>query len=392
MQNTLIKILSLSLSAIWISVSAYASHPSIQDHPGEIFFGESSFAKLINEQAEGRPANAAWAGYWWPYTGNGTASDTYGGGNPRAGEGRQSPVGKYDAARGGTTYAQKWEWKNHGASIPQLQGWWGHDEGWSNASALFSEPREAVKINGIEFGVADIKALLSEACMEVDADYYGNRVEPGNANVSKRWDDVVPDQFFLVLTNAMGARKQSIVIDSYTGVQTWNQSIAGYRFYYPKPEDYLGATRSAPGIYRLNLKATIWWANDSGVPADVLTPEFNFSNAYVNGAEVIQHRDLKMELWLDGPVVFDKHGKIVSSGDVIQTQDGTYVVGGVWHMGSGNVEAQPDTMYVPHGCVKSRGDSNPEVDLGWIQKHLLTPSRANGPSVEPAPIVPGIES
>jgi hypothetical protein len=364
------------------SLDGQSPYPNIR---GGDVKGDKNFATLINkyQQATG---DKGWAAYWWPYTGNGIASGAYGGGGSHGGG--FSPAGKYDAARGGTTNAQGWEAKNHGAGVPKVQGWWGHCNGWCASSSLFAEPRDSATVNGIEFGVADIKGLLAEAGMSVDADYYGNRVDPWTSYDDRRWEDTVPDQYFLVLTNYMGKAGRTVLIDRFTGDQIWNQPLAGYRFKYPTPSDYLGCSG---GICKINVESTMWWYNDSGVPATVLTPKFNWQdeNDPNSGAEVIQHRDLVMEVWLDGPVVFDASGHITSSGDVVVTHDGQYFAGGAWKMGYHNVDANPDYMWIPYSYIKPDPNddyANPYVDPEWIKAHLLVPGGADDPSAHPTSI------
>lgn len=352
-------------------------YPNIR---GQEFRGEKNFARLINEHTQGKVEPTPWAGFWWPYTGNGIAAGSF--------RGNESPAGKYDAARGRITNAQGWEVTHHGAKVPQVQQWWGHCNGWCVASALFPEPKEDVTVNGINFGVGDIKALLTEAGMSALADFYGERVDIDDINSPKYWD-TIPDQYFLVLTNYIGKLKQAVLIDRYTGSQVWNQPLAGYRFEYPKPSDYLGNTPSKPNVYRIIVNSTIWWMDD-GVAPDVITEPFTLENA-----DEIPHtasRQLSMEVWLDGPVVFEG-GKIKSSGDVIVTREGDNLVGGAWRMGEGyEVDAWPDYMWIPYAVVPpSNPDqdyTNPEVDINWIRTHLLVAGGADDPTSTPSPIEP----
>jgi hypothetical protein len=341
--------------------------------------GEKNFAKLINQFQQGKTEPTPWAGYWWPYTRNGIAA---GGFTDNA-----SPAGKYDAARGHTTHAQEWEVKNHGAGVPKVQQWWGHCNGWCAASALFKEPHESIKVNQINFGIGDIKALLTEASMSVNADFFGERIDIDDPNSPKYWD-TVPDQYFLVLTNYIGKLKRAVLIDRYTGSQVWNQPLAGYRFDYPKPSDYLGNSTDAPHVYKILLTSTMWWLDD-GVAPDVQTHAFNFEEEDPTG--VVQSRVLKMELWLDGPVEFGPDGKIVSSGDVIVTKKNETYVGGAWMMGEGYlVDAWPDYMWVPYTITKPFDPDedyvNPYVDAEWLKTHLLVPGGADDQNVTPGNI------
>ncbi|OFZ20552.1 MAG: hypothetical protein A2X94_11025 [Bdellovibrionales bacterium GWB1_55_8] len=341
---------------------------------GQEFSGEKNFARLINSNLESKASPQPWAGFWWPYASNGIASGTYGG---------SSPAGKYDAARGGQTNAQMWEVKNHGSKVPKLQGWWGHCNGWTAAAGLFAEPRESARVNGITFEVADIKALLTEAAMEVNADFFGERVDWGHDYSLPKFGDTVADQFFLVLTNYMGRLKKAVLMDRYTGDQVWNHPIVAYRFEYPKPADYLGASPTAPGVFRILLTGSIWWARDDVTPG-TLTAPFNH--------EVTDHfdsRELKMEIWVDAPVTFDANGKVQSSGDVIVSREGDYFAGGAWRMGEGYYnDAWPDYMWVPYSVTKPTDYANVDVDIEWIRKHLLVPGGLDDPTASPRPVNP----
>jgi hypothetical protein len=335
--------------------------------------GERNFARLMSMHFQGTPARQPWAGFWWPYTSNGIAKNISG----------LSPAGKYDAARGGLTAAQDWEAVNHGAGVPGVEGWWGHCNGWCVAAALFPEPRQAVRVNGVEFGVADIKALLSEAGMEASADYFGDRVDSFDRNAARKWDDPVPNQYFLVLMNYMGIHRRTVLIDRHTGPQVWNQPLAGYRFDPPKPTDYLGADPAAPNVYRIRVTSTLWWMEDN-VPPGALSPVFNFQTN-----SMVKSRTLQMELWLDGPVEFDSSGKIIKSGDIVIARDGEFLVGGKWLGGRTN-QGHPDYMWVPYSILKPDPQAevkhaNVYVDIDWIRRHILS-GGVDDDSVNPAPV------
>ena len=382
-------ILLFSLYVTLLTSCGTESTPGVGPNPnspyptfrGQEFKGEKNFAYLMNNFQEGVAKPSPWAGYWWPYSANGIASGGF--------FASHSPAGKYDAARGNTTHAQSWELKNHGARVPHLQQWWGHCNGWCAAAALFPEPTEAVVVNGITFGIGDIKALLSETGMSANADFFGERIDVDDSSSPKYWD-TVPDQYFLVLTNYLGKLKKTVLIDRYTGSQVWNQPLAGYRLQYPKPEDYLGNTPESPNVYRILVTSTLWWMEDN-VPPDVQTPPFSFEEA--EGTGVVSSRTLTMEVWLDAPVAFDHSGKITSSGDVIVAREGDYLAGGSWRSHGGyDVDAWPDYMWVPYAVSKPvDGDQdyvNPEVDIDWIRKHLLVAGGLDDTSVTPGAIAP----
>jgi hypothetical protein len=350
-----------------------------RNHRGGMYNGPANFAALMNAYPKGQPERTPWAGYWWAYTGNGIANSKFGG---------CSPAGKYDAARGGKG-SQSWEVKNHGSQVPKVQGWWGHCNGWCAAAALYPEPRESQRVNGIDFGVADLKALLSEAGMEASADFYGNRIESWESTDSPKFEDTVPNQYFLVLTNYMGKLRMPVLIDRFTGGEVWNQPMVGYEFDYPKPEDVVPPDPANPGVYRINVTSRMWWAED-GVPPDALTPPFEWeTNMYFSV------RTLHMELWLDGPVVFGPDGRMTSSGNLIVTRQGDNIVGGAWKNGYAYSDGHPDYMWIPYSFIRQdetdHGQeqyANPYVDINWIENHLLNgvdDSTARPTSCSPAP-------
>lgn len=339
--------------------------------------GEKNFAKLINQYTRAKVEPTPWAGYWWPYSSNGIASGAHGSGG--------SPAGKYDAARGGRTRAQNWEAEHHGSKVKGIAPWWGHCNGWCAASVLIPEPSADARVNGINFGIADIKALVSEAGMSTSADFFGNRVDWGNDYATTKYLDTVPDQYFLVLTNYIGKLRQGVLIDRFTGDQVWNQPLAGYSFEYPKPEDYLGADPNAPGVYRIMLTSTLWWMRDDVNPS-VITQPFDYQDS-----DTVESRTLRMELWVDAPIVFGADGKIVSSGNVIVTREGDFHVGGKWQ-GSDFADGWPDYMWVPYSIVPPFDPSedyvNIHVEIEWLRRHVLVPGGADDSSVNPAPIAP----
>jgi hypothetical protein len=364
------------------------------DHPGVETAGSNNFADLMNNYAVGRPLHDPWDSTYWPYTANGIADSNYSGGG--------SPAGKYDAVHGNTTQAQEWEVKNHGAKVPKVQGWWGHCNGWSATASLYKEPPEVMRVDGIDFSRADIKGLLTEAGMLASADYFGEKVDPlgGDDPSTPDFQDIAPDQYFLVLTNYMGAKKFGVNIDRFTGNEIWNQPLAGYKIEYPTPADYLGADPSNPNVYRINVVSTLWWSDDSFNPDDE-TPAFNWQGSPESNDSNYPSRRLYMEMWLDGPVVFDSTGKITSSGNVIVMRhpNGKNFIGGNWHDEQtvpyqGVDHTHPDFMWVPYSLMSAQDpdinkpdspDENIYIDYTWVVNHFIN-GAPDDPGAHPAPV------
>lgn len=323
-------------------------YPPVQpEQPGVAVTGDANFFNLISKYSQGQVNPTPWAGYWWPFSQNGTASAD----------------AKYESVAG-PSGAVSWEMANHGPNVPGIQDWWGHCNGWSAAAVLHPEPRADLTQGSVTFSVGDQKALLSEIAMEVDGDFFGHRVTDPNDFTSLTYQDVFPDQFFLVLTNIVGSGRP-LIIDRYTGVQVWNQPMVGYQIQPVTPSDYLGADPTAPDVYRVMITLQIWWASD-GVPGDYITEPFDFADT-----TSFQSRVLTGEVWLDAPPQFDASGKLVASGNVILTSQNSYVLGGQWHNGVvEGVESHPDYMWIPMSEKPSSGYSNPNVDIATVKRIL----------------------
>ena len=300
--------------------------------------GERRFSTIMSGLRQGQVRQTPWAGYWFPYSTDGI----------------DRAASKYESASG-RSGAASWERSHHGSGVPGVQSWWGHCNGWAAAAVLFAEPRSSRSVEGVDFGVGDQKALLSEISMEVSATFFGRRHDGGNSSRDESFRDVHPNQFFLVLTNYVG-RGMPIIIDRYTGNQVWNHPVIGYRAKAFEDSDYLGPAPDQPNVHRVNSELTVWWGRDD-VPADKLTDAFDFAD---NAS--FESRTLRMELWLDGPP---------SSGRVLLAREGNSVLGGAWR--NGNIEtpnSHPDYIWVVDGVRPSSGYSNTQIDPAWVQSRF----------------------
>ena len=337
----LVRLLFLALSLNGCSHRNASDSPAARATLGGI--SEKNFARLVSLYLRGRTTMMPWAGYWWPFTTDGISDAAV----------------KYENARG-STGASDWEMKHHGVSAPGLQSWFGHCNGWAAASALFPEPQSSRDISGVTFSIADQKALLTEIGMEVSADYFGHRANTNDPE-DPAFQDIFPDQFFLVLTNYTG-KGLPAVMDRYTGDQVWNQPIAGYQFEPVKASDYLGADPSAPGVYRMVMTVQLWWVRDDVSPGQV-TEAFNFADG-----PSYSSRTLGMEIWFDAPAVFSGD-TLLSSGDVILSPYAETVGGGVWNLGGLDpADSHPDYIWIPHAVTPPTVYSNPMIEAAWVKQ------------------------
>ncbi|MBI3554853.1 MAG: hypothetical protein HY074_01155 [Deltaproteobacteria bacterium] len=312
-----------------------------------------------------------WAAYWWPYVGSGIA-------NGWRDPDNLAPADKYDRAyRGAHEPLADWERARHGPGLANVASWWGHCNGWAAAALMVSEPRLPKFINGVSFGVRDQKALLAESWMEFSGDFIGTRVDEEKDLSSAAFWDVVPAQFHLVLTNIVGKQNHGLILDRHTGHEIWNQPLVAYDIAPITRDDYLGSHPSYPDIYRVNVTARIWWANDAIGP-DEITPPFDMEKLH---EEYFDHffpgRLLRYELWLDAPAEFDAQGKLVRSGDILITRRNDVYVGGAWKNGINPAllaHTHPDYMWVPFSQQRSSGYKNPRIDDQWVRANIGEPA------------------
>lgn len=166
---------------------------------------------------QGQSSRAVWSGSWWPLSEGGTTA----------------AMGKYDALRGPSSQARRWEQ----ATVDRNGhvSWAGHCNGLAAAGINEAAPQRGVTYGGQSFSAADIQALLVEKwqgvsrvvlvgqrCdgnMGTDAD--GRPMNPGCR-------DINPASFHIVLANILGMRKEPFVVDISVGEQVWNYPVVAY--------------------------------------------------------------------------------------------------------------------------------------------------------------------
>jgi hypothetical protein len=96
--------------------------------------------------------------------------------------------------------------------------WYGHCNGWTSAAIRHAEPKKSVVRNGVEFTPADIKALLAEIYMYVEADL----LDGGSQSIN-------PGTFHAILANWIGRGKHPVGMEADPGREKWNYPIYKYR-------------------------------------------------------------------------------------------------------------------------------------------------------------------
>ncbi len=149
-----------------------------------------------------------------------------------------SPAEKFDLLTGQYNYPLVQHERNRTRN--STESWEGLCHGWAPAAALFEEPNPVVMTNpqGIQipFGSSDVKALLTL--------YQGNfsnapqvllgarcnadlSTNPGAARTPE-CRDTNAGSFHIVLTNQVGLKQESFIIDATRGAEVWNQPVSSY--------------------------------------------------------------------------------------------------------------------------------------------------------------------
>ncbi len=112
--------------------------------------------------------------------------------------------------------------------------WWGTCHAWSRAALMEPEPQKAVTVNGVTFGVGDIKALIQNLYDRTPALMLGGRCNSmetthsvtGSAN--HECADVNPGSLHVILANFIGRAQLPLVEDRTGNFEVWNQPILAY--------------------------------------------------------------------------------------------------------------------------------------------------------------------
>jgi hypothetical protein len=210
---------------------------------------------LAQLPTSGEAKRTPWAGSYWP-----TYKDSI---NDRwAGAGTQSPAKKYelafartgienavseavgiDSLAGKTCSADADCAATQGSVCAKRAGqttgmcsetWFGICHAWAPAAILEEEPRAAVKYNGVEFKVNDLKALISLAYTEaLDVKFLSLRCDQSGAATdltgTAECKDTNAGSFHVVVANLLGVQGKAFVEDRTYDYEVWNQPVRGFK-------------------------------------------------------------------------------------------------------------------------------------------------------------------
>ncbi|KAJ3384149.1 hypothetical protein HDU92_003744 [Lobulomyces angularis] len=120
--------------------------------------------------------------------------------------------------------------------------WFGLCHAWTPSSIMEPEPQCPVTLNGTEFGIMDIKALLIQSydatnfstvftgrrCMDTSGIKGAPALDEFGRFNDSDCKDMSPHFFHLAMSNMVGIHGKSFIIDITADIQVWNQPIAGY--------------------------------------------------------------------------------------------------------------------------------------------------------------------
>ncbi|MCM2322759.1 MAG: hypothetical protein NDJ90_05820 [Oligoflexia bacterium] len=177
-----------------------------------------TYGPLVVAVGEGsaEASRRPWSSWWYPIR------DTYLFEGTRA---NPAPLEKYD------TYVLKTTGKAGAAAAfererlydPGASAWEGLCNAWAEASIMEAEPSAGATLNGISFGVGDLKALLVKTYEGFGGmRQYGQRFNGDRHGI---YDDVFPDQFHRVLQAELFEMARPLIMDKDPGVPVWNTPI-----------------------------------------------------------------------------------------------------------------------------------------------------------------------
>jgi hypothetical protein len=170
-----------------------------------VFFCQAAVECSASE-ADYRP----WSGYWWPFSKGGLVNGSDYNGHP-------APLEKYDYVTSGQYYGPAVRYGNSHYYDKNALPWEGMCFCWAAASILEEEPTHKGIYNGVRFNVGDKKGLLTVA---YDSPLYYH------------YPTDSPVDFHKVLSDFIGSKKISIIMDLGSEDEIWNHPVFKYETNY----------------------------------------------------------------------------------------------------------------------------------------------------------------
>jgi len=390
----------------------------------QLTFNNTDFKYLFNQYRYSQASSLPWPGTYWPFDGRGRGAGI----NHRIQGETLSPAQKYDQFFGTGGKASAWEEANHNCDKmdkdlqASCRAWYGHCNGWTGAAIMNAEPNYKTPITvtnpstnvTMTFDYKDIKALLSEAWLDAYVSFEGTGTaetggdwvfdpqstigrrpstnNSGLTNYEAYWD-VTPRAFFFALTNYVGALKEGIAIDRFTGSEIWNQPVIAYRFVPIQSSQNQVIERNGMKVYPVTFGVKLYWADDSvdydyqrtssldwsvtesRFSSDKI-PSYGFSTFDFVSDGAFDSRYLTFTLFFDAPVVTSEDGtQIISAGRILGD--------GVWAhadpklressfaLGAEAAQTHPDFLWRPDSILDQAQYRNPYIKPSHLYRYIL---------------------
>ncbi|MFK7826314.1 MAG: hypothetical protein AB8G05_19360 [Oligoflexales bacterium] len=207
-------------------------HPLVLEEVNKVYkdFGDLYISETINNSgkiiSKEVRVKRPWSGYWLPFRDR----SLY--------EGKNSPLGKMDQIvrhLGYDSSIAKTQKKTFG--IYSADGWEGLCDAWALAAVSAPEPTKSRNVYGVNFSVADQKALSTFAHARYPYTQYGITYR-GDADTDGTLQDLKPEAFHRIVTKVIGKYKRALVVDETAGVEIWNKPLFSYRWRISQDPDY----------------------------------------------------------------------------------------------------------------------------------------------------------
>ncbi|RZA27334.1 MAG: hypothetical protein EOP10_00430 [Proteobacteria bacterium] len=250
----------------------------------EVFkdFGELTIdPALINEEGQNKStilkipdANLPWSAYWYPKR------------EDQLFNGNSSPMFKLDAYLGKfgiDKLAQAWEQSNYSPSAAE---WEGLCDAWAVASVLTKEPKQKIRVLGVDFTPSDLKAIAIKYFEGYPNKIYGRRYQ-GSASTDGQIQDLRPEAFHKIVEEVIGKQQKPIVIDEDPGPEIWSKPIFRMSFSYTRDPDYSNALLVKAFPWMIRQRASVS-DEPTTINKDLAAPQYEYRLFYEPGTNPLK--------------------------------------------------------------------------------------------------------
>lgn len=254
-------------------------------------------------------------------------------------------------------FVPAWELLNHWSpSGASHASWWGHCNGWSAASILLNEPREARDTQhswqgedlDVRWTTADLKGIVTEANYSTQSHFFGSRYNDEDDNLA----DLTPPSVLKILNTYIRDRHVPLVFDITAESPVWN--YPAWRYTLELNETTEGRDNgAASGLININTAgvtelSTLWGISNTRAQRVIAYREAN--GPFQTIEEIIDVSGI-------GRGIFNRiQDQItVDESTDLRTFDGVFKV-----------------QHTTDGVYETHVDSNPEMPEGFVDEWEFT--------------------